>query len=27
VIATDHLITRYKAGGYEFVTIPQMMEE
>jgi peptidoglycan-N-acetylglucosamine deacetylase len=26
VIATDHLITRYKAGGYEFVTIPQMME-
>ncbi len=27
VIATDHLITRYKAEGYEFVTIPQMMEE
>jgi peptidoglycan/xylan/chitin deacetylase (PgdA/CDA1 family) len=27
VIATDHLITRYKAKGYEFVTIPQMMEE
>ena len=26
VIATDHLITRYKAEGYEFVTIPQMME-
>jgi peptidoglycan/xylan/chitin deacetylase (PgdA/CDA1 family) len=26
VIATDHLITRYKAEGYEFVTIPQMMK-
>jgi len=26
VLATDHLITRYKAEGYEFVTIPQMME-
>jgi peptidoglycan/xylan/chitin deacetylase (PgdA/CDA1 family) len=25
VIATDHLITRYKAEGYEFVTIPEMM--
>jgi peptidoglycan-N-acetylglucosamine deacetylase len=25
VIATDHLIARYKAEGYEFVTIPQMM--
>jgi|ERR1700728_247411 len=25
LIATDHLITRYKAAGYEFVTIPQMM--
>jgi peptidoglycan/xylan/chitin deacetylase (PgdA/CDA1 family) len=25
VIATDHLITRYKAEGYEFVTIPRMM--
>lgn len=25
VIATDHLITRYKSEGYEFVTIPQMM--
>jgi peptidoglycan/xylan/chitin deacetylase (PgdA/CDA1 family) len=25
VIATDHLLTRYKAEGYEFVTIPQMM--
>ncbi len=24
VIATDHLITRYKAEDYEFVTIPQM---
>ncbi len=27
VIATDHLIARYKAEGYEFVTIPQMMEK
>jgi peptidoglycan/xylan/chitin deacetylase (PgdA/CDA1 family) len=27
VIATDHLLTRYKPGGYEFVTIPQMMEK
>ncbi|HKH99837.1 MAG TPA: polysaccharide deacetylase family protein [Candidatus Sulfotelmatobacter sp.] len=25
VLATDHLITRYKSEGYEFVTIPQMM--
>jgi peptidoglycan/xylan/chitin deacetylase (PgdA/CDA1 family) len=25
VIATDHLITRYKNEAYEFVTIPQMM--
>ncbi len=25
VIATDHLISRYKSEGYEFVTIPQMM--
>jgi peptidoglycan/xylan/chitin deacetylase (PgdA/CDA1 family) len=25
VIATDHLIIRYKAEGYEFVTIPQML--
>jgi peptidoglycan-N-acetylglucosamine deacetylase len=25
VIATDHLIVRYKREGYEFVTIPQMM--
>jgi peptidoglycan/xylan/chitin deacetylase (PgdA/CDA1 family) len=27
VIATDHLITRYRAEGYEFVTIPQMLEK
>ncbi len=27
VIATDHLIARYKAEGFEFVTIPQMMEK
>ncbi len=27
VIATDHLITRYKTASYEFVTIPQMMQE
>jgi peptidoglycan/xylan/chitin deacetylase (PgdA/CDA1 family) len=25
VIATDHLITRYKSEGYEFVTISEMM--
>jgi peptidoglycan/xylan/chitin deacetylase (PgdA/CDA1 family) len=25
VTATDHLIARYKAEGYEFVTIPKMM--
>jgi peptidoglycan-N-acetylglucosamine deacetylase len=25
VVATDHLIARYKAEGYEFVTIPSMM--
>jgi peptidoglycan/xylan/chitin deacetylase (PgdA/CDA1 family) len=25
VIATDHLLTRYKSEGYEFVTVPQMM--
>ena len=24
VIATDHLIARYKSEGYEFVTVPQM---
>jgi len=27
VLATDHLIARYKSEGYEFVTIPQMMEK
>ena len=27
VLATDHLISRYKAEGYEFVTIPEMMEK
>jgi peptidoglycan/xylan/chitin deacetylase (PgdA/CDA1 family) len=27
VIATDGLIARYKAEGYEFVTIPKMMAE
>ncbi len=27
VIATDRLIARYKAEGYEFVRIPQMMEK
>jgi len=26
VIATDHLIARYKVEGYEFITIPQMMD-
>jgi peptidoglycan-N-acetylglucosamine deacetylase len=26
VVATDRIIARYKAEGYEFVTIPQMME-
>jgi hypothetical protein len=25
VTATDHLISRYKSDGYEFVTIPQML--
>jgi peptidoglycan/xylan/chitin deacetylase (PgdA/CDA1 family) len=25
VLATDRLITRYKAEGYEFVTVPEMM--
>jgi peptidoglycan/xylan/chitin deacetylase (PgdA/CDA1 family) len=25
VLATDRLLTRYKAEGYEFMTIPQMM--
>jgi peptidoglycan/xylan/chitin deacetylase (PgdA/CDA1 family) len=27
VIATDHLIGRYKAEGYEFVTVPQMLQK
>jgi peptidoglycan/xylan/chitin deacetylase (PgdA/CDA1 family) len=27
VIATDRMIMRYKAEGYEFVTVPQMMEK
>jgi peptidoglycan/xylan/chitin deacetylase (PgdA/CDA1 family) len=27
VAATDRLITRYKAEGYEFVTIPELMQE
>jgi peptidoglycan/xylan/chitin deacetylase (PgdA/CDA1 family) len=27
VIATDHLIARYKSEGYNFLTIPQMMDE
>lgn len=27
IIATDHLIARCKSEGYEFVTVPQMMEE
>ncbi len=27
VIATDQLIVRYKAEGYEFVTVPKMMEK
>jgi peptidoglycan/xylan/chitin deacetylase (PgdA/CDA1 family) len=26
VIATDHLITRYKAEGYEFVSVPTMLD-
>jgi peptidoglycan/xylan/chitin deacetylase (PgdA/CDA1 family) len=26
VMATDHLITRYKSEGYDFVTIQQMLE-
>jgi peptidoglycan-N-acetylglucosamine deacetylase len=26
VLATDHLITRYKSEGYDFVTIQQMLE-
>jgi peptidoglycan-N-acetylglucosamine deacetylase len=27
VLATDHLIKRYKAEGYEFVTVPEMMSK
>jgi hypothetical protein len=27
VIATDHLIAHFKSKGYEFVTIPEMMEK
>jgi peptidoglycan-N-acetylglucosamine deacetylase len=27
VIATDHLIARYKSEGYDFVTIPEMMKQ
>jgi peptidoglycan-N-acetylglucosamine deacetylase len=27
VLATDHLIARYKSEGYEFVTIPRMIED
>ncbi len=27
VIATDHMITRYKSESYEFVTVPQMMKK
>lgn len=27
VIATDHLIAGYRSEGYEFVTIPEMMEK
>jgi peptidoglycan/xylan/chitin deacetylase (PgdA/CDA1 family) len=27
VLATDHLLTRYKADGYEFLTIPEMMQK
>ena len=26
VLATDHLVSRYRGEGYEFVTIPKMME-
>jgi peptidoglycan-N-acetylglucosamine deacetylase len=25
VVATDHLVSRYKSEGYAFVTIPQML--
>jgi peptidoglycan/xylan/chitin deacetylase (PgdA/CDA1 family) len=27
VIATDHLIARHKSEGYEFLTVPEMMEK
>jgi len=27
VLATDHMITRYKAEGYEFVTVSEMMSK
>jgi peptidoglycan/xylan/chitin deacetylase (PgdA/CDA1 family) len=27
VTATDRLISRYQAEGYEFVTIPEMLRE
>ena len=27
VLATDHLISHYKSEGYEFVTIPRMIED
>ncbi len=27
VVATDRMIARYKAEGYEFVTVPEMMEK
>lgn len=27
VLATDHLLSRYRSEGYEFVTIPQMLEQ
>ena len=27
VLASDHLIARYKQDGYKFVTVPQMMRE
>jgi peptidoglycan/xylan/chitin deacetylase (PgdA/CDA1 family) len=27
VLATDHLISRYRSEGYDFVTVPQMLEE
>jgi len=27
VIATDHLLTRYKEEGYKFITIPQILQD